>query len=128
MPGAVSLGAGALPWSEEHPWMAGGCSHTLPRSGLVPHQPLTKVLGWRTVASQAAADGPGDAAVQATQPCVCTQSPPRTLRRKQALLLYLLTSHSLYFSLPCCWVTLFAQHGSTLFSEELKTKEFLLQT
>lgn len=45
----------------ERPWMAGDCPHTLPRSWLTGHQPPAAVSGRRTVASQAAADGPGDA-------------------------------------------------------------------
>ena len=68
-------------------------------------------LGRRTVASQAEADGPGDAAIWATHPCICRQSPPRASGRKQALLLSLLAFRSCYFSVPCCWVTLLSMEG-----------------
>lgn len=88
---------------------------------LVAQQPPATLLGRRTVV--------GKAAVQATHLCIFMQRLPRAAGRKQALLKNKnLASSSLYFPLPCCWVTLFAQCGRTLFSAELKTKAFLLQT
>lgn len=85
---------------------------------LVAQQPPAKVLGRRTVVRKAA--------VHTTHLCVLMQRLPRAAGRKQALLKNInLASSSLYFPLLCCWVTLFAQHGRTPFSAELKTRAFL---